>query len=85
MKDVCCLRVLFAATNTEFVQTFLQNLPRLWRAVLPLAGCCKHLLPYCVSISEGFPLLDTVYYRFKANCKVRVTLQLIPLGVKSQI
>jgi hypothetical protein len=56
------LRVLLAATNTEFVQTFLQILSRLWRTVSPLAGCCKHLLSYCVSSSEGFPLLDTVFY-----------------------
>ena len=79
------LRVLFAATNTGFAQTFLQNLRGMWPAVLLLAGCCKHLLPYCVSSSEGFPFLDTVYYRFKANCKVRVTLQVIPLGVESQV
>jgi hypothetical protein len=52
------LRVLFAVPNTEFVQAFLQNLCGLWRAVLPLAGCCKHLLSYCVSSSEGIPLLD---------------------------
>ena len=51
------LRVLFAATNTPFVQKALQNLRRLLRALLLLAVCSKHLLPYCVSSSEGFPFL----------------------------
>ena len=53
MKDAVSLWVLFATKITEFVQTFLQNLRRLWRAVLPLGGCCKQLLSYCVSSSPS--------------------------------
>jgi len=49
------LRVLFAATNTQFVQTFLQNLRRLWRAGLLLAECSKYLLLYCVPAAKDFP------------------------------
>jgi hypothetical protein len=60
------LRVLVAAPNTEFVQAFLQNVRRLFGAVLPLAGCCKHLLSYFVSTSEGIPLLD-MFLLIKAN------------------
>jgi hypothetical protein len=55
------LRVLFAATKTEFVQMFEQS-RRLLRTVLPLGRCSKCLLPYCVSRSEIFPLLYTVCY-----------------------
>jgi len=67
------LRVLFAASNIQFVQTTLENLRRLLRAVLLLAVCSKHLLPYCVSSREGFPLLT----KFTADLKPTVQSELL--------
>jgi len=69
------LRVLFAAANTEFVQTSYKISAVYDRQFCSLPDVVNI---YCltVSSSEGFPLLDTVCYSFKVNCKVRVTLHL---------